>query len=882
MIGRFIRRLSLLIRRRRAADDLAEEMRLHVELRAAANRRHGLDDQAADRRARRQFGNVLKLREESQDMWGFTTLERCVRDARHACRQLIRRPGWTATVLLTLALGIGANTSIFTIVNATLFRPAPGQDPDRLVWVAIMEGQSGHVRAMSYPVYVDLRDRAATLSGLLAYSGTEFSIGGQRAERVYGAVVSGNYFDVLGIAAAAGRTFRPDGDAVPGAYPVVVLSDRLWRNRFGGDPGAVGAPVTINGRQFTIIGVAPPGFVGVELGENVEVWVPMAMQRAAMPSMPDLLTDRGAGWLRVVGRLRHGSTAAQADAELRGLSKQSQAPGTAPDEERVASVIPVRGGLDPSNRRELVPVFALLAIVPALVLFVACFNIANVLLARNVGRRKEFAMRRAIGATRARLVGQLLVEAVLLALLAAIAGFVVSFGLTAVIVYFGDVPAEVASVFRPDGRVLAATTTLAVLTSLVFGLAPALTATNFDLLPSLKSDGPTASGADRHRLRSGLVVAQVAVSIALLITAGLFLRSLSKAINVDPGFEARGAATISFDPALQGYTREREVRFVQQLLEGASALPGVTAASVTSSVPLSGRMMGTDVVAEGGTTRASATFSSVAPHYFDAMQIGLVRGRDFSSADAGGAPPVVIINEELARRLWPGGDAIGKRLRVEDRGEPWREVVAIARDGKYASLTERSRAAFYMPVAQQPASPLTLVARTAGDPRELMRALTATAQELDRDMPLFRVQLLEDNIRQVVDKQRAVASLLGVFGAITLFLAAIGIYGVAAHAVSLRTREIGIRMSLGARAADVLWMFVRETLTLAIIGVAIGLAMSAVGSQVLTSFLFGLRSTDGLTFAAAATLLCLVAMAASYVPARRATRVNPVQALRHD
>ena len=883
MISRVIRRLSLLLRRRQAADDLAEEMRLHVELRAAAHRRRGLDDQAADLSARRQFGNVLKLREESQDMWGFTTFERVLKDARHACRQLIRRPAGTATVVMTLALGVGANTSIFTIVNATLFRPAPGQDPDRLVWVAIMEGQSGHVRAMSYPIYVDLRDRAATLSGLLAYSGTEFSLGGQRAERVYGAVVSGNYFAVLGIAAAAGRTFRADEDVVPGAYPVVVLSDRLWRNRFGSDPGVIGAPMTINGRQFTTIGVAPPGFVGVELGETVELWVPMAMQREAMPSMPDLLTDRGAGWLRVMGRLRNGSTAAQADAELRGLSAQSQVPASEREDARVASVIPVRGGLDPSNRREVVPVFALLSIVPALVLFVACFNIANVLLARNVGRRKEFAMRRAIGATRARLVGQLLVEAMLLALLAAMAGFVVSFGLMAVIVYFGDVPAEVASVLRPDGRVLAATTTLAVLTSLVFGLAPALTATNFDLLPSLKADGPTSpSGAGRHRLRSGLVVAQVAVSIALLITAGLFLRSLSKAINVDPGFEARGAATISVDPALQGYTPEREVMFVQQLLAGASALPGVTAASVTSSVPLSGRMMGTDVVAEDGKTRASAPFSSIAPHYFDAMRIDLVRGRDFSSADAGGAPRVVIINEELARRLWPGGDAIGKRLRVEDSGEPWREVVAIARDGKYANLTERSRAAFYMPVAQQPASPLTLVARTAGDPRELMRALTTTAQELDRDMPLFRVQMLEDNIRQVVDKQRAVASLLGVFGAITLFLASIGIYGVAAHAVSLRTREIGIRMSLGARAADVLWMFVRETLTLAIIGVAIGLAVSAAGSQVLTSFLFGLRSTDSLTFAAAATLLCLVAVAASYIPARRATRVNPLLALRHD
>jgi predicted permease len=882
MIGNWFRRLALLIRRRRADDDLAEEMRLHVELRAAAHRRQGLDDGEAALAARRQFGNLLKLREESQDMWGFTAIERMAKDTRHAVRQLVRRPGWTATVLMTLALGLGANTSIFALVDAALFRPAPGRHPEQLVWVSIMEGQSGRVRAMSYRIYTDLRDRTSTLSGLLAYSSTAFSVGGRQAERVNGHVVSGNYFDVLGVQASAGRTFASDEDTIPGAHPVVVLSDRLWRRRFNADAAVVGTATVINGRPFTIVGIAPPGFVGVELGDDAELWMPMAMQSQAMPSMPGLLTDDGAGWLRAVGRLREGATAERADVELRGLSKQAQ-PDAKPEEERLARVTPIRGGLGPADRSDVVPVFALLSIVPALVLLVACFNVANVLMARNVGRRKEFAMRRAIGATRARLVGQLLVEAVVIALLAAACGIVVSYGLTAIIVHFGEVPPDVAAVVRPGGAVLLVTTGLAVLTTLIFALAPALTATRFELLPSLKDEGLTASsGAGRRRLRGAFVVAQIAVSLTLLITAGLFLQSMSKALDVDPGFETAGAATLSVDPVLQGYTPERRDVFVKELLAAASELPGVTAATVTSVVPLSGRLTGTDVVAEHSTNRSSAAFSSIAPDYFAAMGIDLVRGRDFGAADRAGSPPVVIVNETVARRLWPDGGAIGKRLRADEQDEPWREVIGIARDGKYGNLLERPRGAMYLPVAQRPASPLTLVARTSGDVGELMRGLTAAAERLDGDMPIFRGQRLEDMIRQVVDTQRAAASLIGVFGAIALVLAAIGIYGVASHAVSLRTREIGIRMSLGARAADVLRMFVRETLTLALIGVAIGLALSAAASQLLAGFLFGLSPTDAMTFAAAAAVICVVAISASYLPARRAAQVEPLRALRHD
>jgi predicted permease len=358
--------------------------------------------------------------------------------------------------------------------------------------------------------------------------------------------------------------------------------------------------------------------------------------------------------------------------------------------------------------------------------------------------------------------------------------------------------------------------------------------------------------------------------------------SLSKAMTVDPGFEPRGAVTLSIDPALQNYTMDRRAEFVTRLREAASALPMVTVASVASRVPLSGRIPGTDVMAEGTQTEASATFSSVAPHYFEAMRIDLVRGRDFTASDVSGAPAVAIVNQALARRLWPNADAIGKRFRADGRTQPWREVVGVARDGKYVSLTETPRGAFYLPMAQHPASPVTLVVRTAGDTGELMRGLAGIMRGLDGDMPIFGVQTLEDNIRQVVDRQRAAASLLGVFGTIAVLLAAVGIYGVAAHTVSLRIREIGIRMALGARAASVLWMFVRETLKVTLIGVVLGLTLSAAASQALTAFLFDLRPTDAMTFGAAATIVSLVAVMASYVPARRAARVNPLRALRQD
>jgi len=879
-----LRRFWFFLTRWRRLADLDEEMQLHVEMRAALNQRRGLQPDAAAREARRRFGNQLKLREESRDTWGFSELERVGKDLQYAGRQLIRRPVWTTVVVLTLALGIAANTSIFTFVDAMLFKPASWSRDNRLVWIASLNPRSGRVGGVSYTDYVGYRDRSTTLSAVLASGGTALSVGSGRPQRVLGCLVSGNYFDVLGIRAALGRTFTPDEDSAPGAHPVTVLSDSLWREQFGADPTVINRTVSINGHPFTIIGIAPRDFTGMAYADDAEqLWVPLAMRDVAMPASLTRAPGNNVRWLHVAGRLRGGVTVAEADAEVRVLAHQLNPADTPPQRELSARVFPLRGGMTPWEQHDLGPIFGLLAIVPALVLLVACANVANVLMARHVTRRKEFAMRRAIGASRGRLIRLLLTESFLLALLSAVAGFGLAFGLTALIARAGDVPADIAALVRPDTRALFAAISIAMATTIVFGLAPAAVATKFDVLPALKDDGITTTAASGgRRLRRMFIVAQVAVSLALLIIAGLFFQSLTKAMRVDPGFEPRGAVTVSFDPDLQGYTSSRRDALLADFVERASSLPGAASAALASSLPLSGETNGADVIADATTSPVSVMVASVSPRYFETMRLALVRGRDFSAADTAEEPRVVIVSEALARRLWAGGDPIGQRLREADPSQPWREVVGVVRDAKYARLTEEPRGACYLPLQQRAASPLSLVVRASGDSSAVLAMLADIARGLDPNLPLFRTQSLEDTLHHSVRLQRAATSLLGVFGALALLLASIGVYGVVAHSVSMRTREVGIRMSLGARAADVFRMFVRESLSLAFIGVVIGLGISAATSRLLTSFLFGLTATDAITFIGGSIVLCLIAIAAAYLPARRAAHVDPLVALRHE
>jgi predicted permease len=883
--GDWIRRTWFWLRRDRLADELDEEMRLHLELRAQANRDRGMGTDDADLAARRQFGNRLALREAGRDAWGFAALEHFLQDLRYGLRQLIKTRGVTAAAVLTLALGIGANTALFTAINAVLFKPAPAADPNGLVWLGGTTAQSTGLHALSYADYLMYRDRTDVFQGVVAYSRIHLSAGGAEPERLAAMIVSSNYFHVLGVQAQLGRTFNAAGVSALGDR-IAVIGDGFWRHRYGSAADVVGRDITLNGRPFTIVGVLPRGFDGLEIPDPsaAAVWVPLEAAPMAMPDRPTVLTDPREDWLWAAGRLQSDVSLSRASSMVAALAAQAPSVSPAASASRSATVLPIKGGLHPRERADVAPVLWLLMIVPGLVLVAACANVANLLLARGVARRKELALRGAVGATRSRLVGQLLTESLMLSLFGALVAIAVSAGFIEVIAAIADMPRPLVEAMTPDARVFSLTTALGVLSVLIFGLSPALSATALPLTSMLNDEtGAVDAKGRRRRLGRAFVITQVAVSMVLLMTAGLFLQSLGNALRVDPGFDIRNVLTFSYDLALQGYAPPRDAEFNRELLERVRATPGVQSAALAAPLPLSGGMFGDELRAEStGLRNLPVGFSRVSPGYFETIGLPLVRGRDFSTFDALGKPHVAIVNETLARRLSAGDDALGKRFRFATDGAPWRTVVGVARDSRYVLLNDSPMPFVYLPWAQSPAPTASIVARMRGEAKAITPLVADAVRALDADLPLYHVSTLEQNIERSMGVERAASSLLGVFGVLALLLAALGIYGVIAHGVTLRTREIGIRLALGAKTPQVLGTFVGEGLRFSALGVAIGLALSAATAGVLESFLFGVHATDAITVAAVALLLCVVATLASYLPARRAANVNPLHALRHE
>ena len=559
------------------------------------------------------------------------------------------------------------------------------------MWLAARNTASHkNYTSWSYPDYKAVRDGGTSFGGVLAFSRVDMSLGGAEPERISGMVASGNYFKVLGTRFSAGRPFVEDDDGAPGAHPVVVLSHRFWLRRFAGDTAALGRSLILNGHPYRVIGIAAEGFNGAEIGESNDLWTPIAQLPQLSADGANLLVSKYNNFFRVMARLKPGVRVERATSDATGIVSHLSPESKRPDQIRSVAVLPAIGGLYPSDREQVAPVLALISIVPLLVLFVACANVANLFIGRALARRKELAVRRAIGASRASLIRLLLTESVVLALVAGAAGVVLSSWMSAAINALANLPADFAGTFTPDGRVFALTAVIAVAAGVLFGIVPALTSTRASLTGALKNEGMTV-GRSRHRIRNAFVIAQASASLVLLITAGLLVRSLQKALNLEPGFDAHNTVAVSYDVAAQNYSNEAQAAFHWRLLERVRAIPGVDNAALVNRLPLSGQVGATEIVREGAQERADGVrvmFATVSPDYFATMRVPLVQGREFASSDARAAPPVAIINETLARRLWPGQTALGKRVRLNGERTTWHEIVGVARDGKYENLTE--------------------------------------------------------------------------------------------------------------------------------------------------------------------------------------------------
>jgi macrolide transport system ATP-binding/permease protein len=870
-------------RRKRMLHDLDQEIREHIEMATQDNIDRGMSPEEARYAALRKFGNVTRVKEDAHEVWSLVWLEQLLQDIRFGVRQLRKNPGFTFVAILTLALGIGANAAIFSLVSTFLLRPLPIRHPEQVF--AIHQGKQNdpsYSQSMSYPNYKDIRDRNQVLAGMALYRFDPMSLSHNgNNERVWGYLVSGNYFDVLGVRSLLGRTFLPDEDTTPHTHPVVVLSYRCWMRRFGGDPTIVDGPVMINGRSFTAVGVAPPDFTGTESLFTPEFWIPSMMQEWIESSSG--LESRGDGQWSAFGRFKPGLTAQQAQAQLNTVAEQlgREYPG---NDQGMALRLTPPGLVNPNVRSAVIAFTGALMLTVALVLTIACTNLASLLLARAAQRRKEIAVRMAIGATRFRLARQFLTESLMLSVIGAGLGLLL--GALLMRLAQASLPSTDFALtldMRMDWRVIGFVTSLSVLTGIGFGLVPAIYASRSDVVSTLKDD--VLGGPRKAWLRSVLVTMQMALSFVLLITAGLTVSSLQRTQSLGPGFDPNNALTVSVDLGLQGYDQPRGENFYRQLTESVKALPGVKAVGLIRSLPLGLEASSTAVYPDGrpeptAEEMPSALYENISPGYFTAMGIPLLAGRDFAESDTAKSSGVAIVNETLAQQFWPGENPIGKRLHSGNTGVL--EVVGIAKNGKYQSLGEIPALIIYYPISQVHTTNAALVVRTDIDAASVISSVRGEVRKLDPNLPVYDAKTLNDHMRLALFPLHVGAVAVGSFGLLAMILAAVGIYGVMAYSVTQRTQEIGLRMALGARAFDVWKMVLRQGVIITAIGMACGLLCAFGTSKVVASLLNGVSATDPLSFLFSSLLLAAVALVACYIPARRASRLDPIIALRYE
>jgi putative ABC transport system permease protein len=880
-----------LIHRRNAERELDEEIRAHLEMEVEQNIADGMSPEEARLTARHSFGSVALSKEDSRAIWGLGSLEILWQDLRYGVRMLLKNPGFTTIAVLTLALGIGANTAIFTLLDKVLIRPLPVERPDQLV--TFVEDASGAPAIFSYPLYAELRDRNDVLSGVVAFDQKPFSLSdGSQSERLIGQIVSGNYFTTLGVRPALGRFFLPEEDLTPGTHPVIVISHGLWRRRFGGDPAVIGKTVSLNNYRYTVVGVAPSEFTGTTRGTVNDVYVPIMMQVLPGSGRDGFLDNRNAGWLQLIGRLKSNVSREQAQAALATPVEDANKsfPGN-PDKSASqigdpAKVFLMDGSRGHTDRvKDLSLPLKLMMGVVGFVLLIACANVANLLLARASARRKEMAVRLSIGASRWRIARQLLTESAILAALGGGAGLLIAYWGAGLLLGVQQQTNVVPRAFDGslDGRTLGFTIGLSLLTGIVFGLSPALQASKSDHIAALKEETPGLGGrARRLSLRNQLVVAQVALSLVVLIGAGLCLKSLRALQAIDPGFEPAKVVTASFDLGQNGYNEARGLQFIAQLSERVAALPGVEAVSFARVVAFSDFPWVGPLIIEGSRPQPVNT-NAISPNYFQTLGAPLAQGREFTAQDTADAPLVVIVNEAAAHRYWPGLDVVGKRIiRGKGRNTEFAEIVGVVRNSKEKGLTEDPRPALYVPLLQNYFPELTLHVRTATQSQTLLSAVRREAQLLDPTLPVYNLGTLAQQKDGLLYTERLAAALLTLFGLLALSLAAVGIYGMLSYAVTERTREMGIRLALGANPRDLIKLVVGQGMTLTLIGLVIGVGASFALTRLIARLLFGVSATDPMTFIVIPLLLAGVAMLACWIPARRATRVDPLVALRYE
>ncbi len=880
MLSRLKARLRSLFLKLQVEHELDEELRNHIERQTEQNIRLGMSPEEARYAARKAFGGMEQAKERSRDASGVRWIEELWRDLRYGLRMLLKNRGFTVVAMLTLALGIGANAAIFSVVNSVLLRSLPYKDPERIVKIWNSLTTQGPI---SEPEFNEYRNQSQSFDHVAAYVVFPTNLTGiKEPERVLTAATSSSFFPALGVQMELGRPYSSEEDQ-RGRNNVVVLSHGLWQRHFGADPNLIGNAVILNGRSRTVIGITPPGF-GFP-SDKVDAWVPAAIDPAS--------TITGVHYLNVIAHLRPGATLDQAKTELKvavDRIKQRFPEYYKGAEGFTARIVPLRDEIVGDIRPALLVLFGSVGFI----LLIACANVANLLLARASARQKEIAVRTALGASRGRIVRQLLTESLLLSILGGAVGLLMAYwGIGFLIAEKPPALPRIGEI-TIDGRVLGFTMLISLLTGVIFGLAPALQASRPDLNESLKEGGRGgAESAGRNRTRGLLVVSQVALSVVLLVGAGLMIKSFLRLLQVNPGYNPENVLTMRLSlPYSSQY--QQVIAFYEQLLQRAGALPGVRAASIVSQLPLDDPRMNVSFDVQGHPSEFSnvdpiADFNTISPDYFMTMGISLSQGRSFTNQDNDRSPTVVIVNQSLARRIWPGQDPIGKRIRLIE-GTPWMSIVGIVADLKNRALDAETRLEMYVPYVQANFAPnqnftpynIGLVVRAAFDPVSLSNAIRGEVRALDKSLPVYDIKAMERIVADSISQPHFTTLLLAGFAGIALILVTVGVYGVISYSVAQRTHEIGIRKALGAQQRDIIKLLVGQGFGLALIGVTIGLVGAFALTRVMTRLLYEVSATDTTTFIAVPLLITTVALLACYIPVRRAVKVDPMIALRHE